>query len=51
MYLKRSAGYVGSSGTYAPPAFRIPSNPTIISTLRPTQIPTRTSARTPSFLK
>src|ERR1041384_6290469 len=27
MYRSRSSGYVGSSGTYAPPAFHTPSSP------------------------
>ena len=36
MYSSRSRGYAGSSGTYAPPAFKIPSRPTTISTLRST---------------
>ena len=48
MYPNRSRGYVGSNGTYAPPAFNTPSNPTTISTDRSTQIPTKTSGPTPN---
>ena len=43
----RSAGYAGSSGTYAPPAFSTARMPTTSSRLRSRQIPTRTSGPTP----
>src|ERR1051326_2885713 len=46
----RPAGYLGSSGTYAPPAFKIPSSATTNSTERPMQTPTRLSQPTPSRL-
>ena len=42
MNASRAGGYVGSSGTYAPPAFRMPSRPTIVSIERSMQIPTGT---------
>ena len=48
MKRSRSAGYAGSSGTYAPPALSTPSRPTTISRLRSTQIATRSSGFTPS---
>src|SRR6266542_4250434 len=46
MYSSRSAGNAGSSGTYAPPAFRMPSSPTSIALERSVQIATRESRRT-----
>ncbi|MNW50218.1 hypothetical protein D3C74_276650 [compost metagenome] len=39
----RSAGIVGSTGTYAPPALMMPYIPAIISTLRSATITTRSS--------
>src|ERR1700746_3045897 len=45
---RRSCGYAGSSGTYAPPALRMPSSPTTISSDRSTQTPTSTSGPTPN---
>ncbi|MNP66116.1 hypothetical protein D3C76_1617780 [compost metagenome] len=47
MYAIRSSGYAGSIGKYAPPAFRIPRIPTIISTERSAIIPTSRSAPMP----
>jgi hypothetical protein len=43
----RSAGYAGSSGTYAPPALSTARMETIISSPRSRQRPTRTSGPTP----
>ena len=43
----RSAGYAGSSGTYAPPAFRTASSATTSSSERSRQTPTRASGPTP----
>ena len=40
MYASRSAGYAGSSGTYAAPALRMPSCATTMSTARSTHSPT-----------
>ncbi|MNV27121.1 hypothetical protein D3C71_1182590 [compost metagenome] len=51
MYARRSAGYSGSSGTYAPPAFRIASSPTTISKPRSSARPTRVSVPTPSAIR
>ena len=51
MKRSRSPGYAGSSGRYAPPAFRIPRSPTTISRDRSTHSPTSTSGPTPRFLK
>ncbi|CAA9358990.1 MAG: hypothetical protein AVDCRST_MAG68-4250 [uncultured Gemmatimonadetes bacterium] len=48
MKRSRSAGYAGSSGTYAPPALSTASSATIISRPRSTQIATRASGPTPS---
>src|SRR5580698_2614465 len=48
MYPIRSCGYSGSIGTYAPPAFNIPSIPTISSTDRSMHTGTSTPSRTPS---
>ena len=43
---RRAGGYVGSNGTYAPPAFRIASMPASISTERSAQMATRVSGPT-----
>ena len=48
MNCTRSGGYAGSSGRYAPPAFKIPSTPTTRSSERSIRNPTRTSGPTPS---
>ena len=48
MSSRRSRGKPGSSGTYAPPAFKMPSMPTTMSTERSTLRPTSVSAPTPS---
>ena len=48
MNCTRSAGYAGSSGTYAPPAFKTPSTPTTRSSEPLQRNPTRTSGPTPS---
>ncbi len=48
MNASRCAGYAGSSGTYAPPAFSVPSNPTSIAGVRSTHSPTSTPGPTPS---
>jgi 6-phosphogluconate dehydrogenase len=47
MYANRSTGYVGSSGTYAPPALSTPRIPTSSSTDRSRHTPTRMSGPTP----
>lgn len=44
---RRAAGYDGSSGTYAPPAFRIPTTPTTSSIERVRHRPTSWSGPTP----
>ncbi len=44
--LNTSRGNSGSIGTYAPPAFKIPSNPITISIERSAEIPTNTSEST-----
>nr|WP_273940642.1 AMP-binding protein [Burkholderia pseudomallei] len=44
---RRSDAYAGSSGTYAPPAFRIASSPTTISIPRSAQSATSRSGPTP----
>src|SRR5262249_24566027 len=51
MYPNRSGGYAGSSGTYAPPAFTMPSTPTTISSERSAQIPAGISGPTPRALR
>ncbi|GCL40070.1 hypothetical protein SR1949_52040 [Sphaerospermopsis reniformis] len=51
MKLKRSVGYSGSRGTYAPPALSMPNNPITISRERSTQIPTNVSVFTPKDCK
>src|SRR5262245_50315294 len=43
IHASRSRGYVGSSGTYAPPALRIPRSPTTSSGDRSTHSPTSLS--------
>ena len=48
MNANRSGGYAGSSGRYAPPAFRTASSPTIISGERSMARPTSTSGPTPT---
>jgi hypothetical protein len=48
---RRSFGYSGSRGTYAPPALRMPRSPITIKGDRSTQIPTNISCPTPSFCK
>ena len=51
MKARRSCGYAGSKGTYAPPALRMPSNPMTISNERSRQMATGTSGPTPSARK
>ena len=46
---RRCLGYSGSRGTYAPPAFRMPSTATNSSNERSRQMPTRVSRPTPSL--
>ena len=46
----RSAGYLASSGTYAPPAFSTPRIPTTSPAVRSMHRHTRTSGPTPSAL-
>src|SRR5688572_317570 len=48
MYWSRSAGYEGSSGTYAAPAFITPKIDTTSSAERSMHTPTRESVPTPS---
>jgi hypothetical protein len=43
----RWRGYVGSMGTYAPPAFSVPYSATIISSERSIHTPTSVSGPTP----
>ena len=51
MKSRRSFGYAGSKGTYAPPALRMPNNPMTISNERSKQRATSTSGPTPSARK
>ena len=51
MNARAPRGYAGSSGRYAPPAFKIPSSPTTRSSERSIRNPTRTSGPTPSDCK
>src|SRR4029077_6186943 len=51
IYPSRLFGYPGSSGTYAPPAFHIPSNPATISNPLLTYTPTSFSGPTPASRK